>query len=134
MKLIDVREYEMMALRSESVAWEGDHYSQVMGKDKDGYVRGLGLGPTPKEVWELASLSKWKGVRLTTSNKETAGVKELCMRTTIVGSKRLSNFPRAISSLLNLILTAQHPHHGVVAQEIIEERDRQNESGRDPNF
>ncbi|GAB4855431.1 hypothetical protein Ancab_039765 [Ancistrocladus abbreviatus] len=75
-----IREYEMMASKSESVAWEGDPYSQVMGMDKDGYVRGLGLGPTPKEVWGLASLSKWNGIRLTISNKETAGVKELCKR------------------------------------------------------
>ncbi|GAB4840527.1 hypothetical protein Ancab_039641 [Ancistrocladus abbreviatus] len=75
-----LREYEMMVSRSESVAWEGDSYSQVMGKDNDGYVHRLGLCPTPKEVWGLASLSKWKGIRLTTSNKETTGVKELCNR------------------------------------------------------
>nr|XP_009798368.1 PREDICTED: uncharacterized protein LOC104244609 [Nicotiana sylvestris] len=30
-----------------SVAWEGYVYSQVFGNDKSGYVRGLGLGPTP---------------------------------------------------------------------------------------
>ncbi|KAL3323076.1 hypothetical protein AABB24_040267 [Solanum stoloniferum] len=30
----------------DSVAWEGDVYSQVLGKEKSGYVRGLGLGPT----------------------------------------------------------------------------------------
>ncbi|XP_020967536.1 uncharacterized protein LOC110266842 [Arachis ipaensis] len=29
------------------VAWEGDVYSQVLGSDRSGYVRGLGLGPTP---------------------------------------------------------------------------------------
>ncbi|XLU75427.1 hypothetical protein S245_034480 [Arachis hypogaea] len=29
------------------VAWEGDIYSQVLGSDTSGYVRGLGLGPTP---------------------------------------------------------------------------------------
>ncbi|XP_070010995.1 uncharacterized protein [Nicotiana sylvestris] len=33
------------------VAWEGDVYSQVFGNDKSGYVRGLGLGPTPSGLW-----------------------------------------------------------------------------------
>ncbi|OIT19098.1 hypothetical protein A4A49_59591, partial [Nicotiana attenuata] len=33
------------------VAWEGDVYSQVFGNDKSGYVRGLGLGPTPFGLW-----------------------------------------------------------------------------------
>ncbi|KAK6794386.1 hypothetical protein RDI58_007839 [Solanum bulbocastanum] len=35
----------------DSVAWEGDVYSQVLGKEKSGYVRGLGLGPTPSLFW-----------------------------------------------------------------------------------
>lgn len=34
-----------------SVAWEGDVYSQVLGEEKSGYVRGLGLGPTPSLLW-----------------------------------------------------------------------------------
>ncbi|XP_019224815.1 PREDICTED: uncharacterized protein LOC109206446 [Nicotiana attenuata] len=34
-----------------SVAWEGDVYSQVLGNDKSGYIRGLGLGPTPSVLW-----------------------------------------------------------------------------------
>ncbi|XP_070043602.1 uncharacterized protein [Nicotiana tomentosiformis] len=34
-----------------SVAWEGDVYSQVLGNDKSGYVRGLVLGPTPSVLW-----------------------------------------------------------------------------------
>ncbi|XP_060214215.1 uncharacterized protein LOC132641297 isoform X3 [Lycium barbarum] len=34
-----------------SVAWEGDVYSQVLGNEKSGYVRGLGLGPTPSLLW-----------------------------------------------------------------------------------
>nr|XP_016453063.1 PREDICTED: uncharacterized protein LOC107777534 [Nicotiana tabacum] len=34
-----------------SVAWEGDVYSQVLENDKSGYVRGLGLGPTPSMLW-----------------------------------------------------------------------------------
>ncbi|XLT43193.1 hypothetical protein HN873_035797, partial [Arachis hypogaea] len=33
------------------VAWEGDIYSQVLGSDRSGYVRGLGLGPTPSLLW-----------------------------------------------------------------------------------
>ncbi|OIT19658.1 hypothetical protein A4A49_55855, partial [Nicotiana attenuata] len=34
-----------------SVAWEGDVYSQVLGNEKSGYVRGLGLSPTPSILW-----------------------------------------------------------------------------------
>ncbi|KAL3368895.1 hypothetical protein AABB24_009610 [Solanum stoloniferum] len=34
-----------------NVAWEGDVYSQVLGNEKSGYVRGLGLGPTPSVLW-----------------------------------------------------------------------------------
>ncbi|XP_060211995.1 uncharacterized protein LOC132639573 [Lycium barbarum] len=34
-----------------SVAWEGDVYCQVLGNEKTGYVRGLGLGPTPSVLW-----------------------------------------------------------------------------------
>ncbi|XP_016479915.1 uncharacterized protein LOC107801137 isoform X3 [Nicotiana tabacum] len=34
-----------------SVAWKGDVYSQVFENDKYGYVRGLGLGPTPSVLW-----------------------------------------------------------------------------------
>ncbi|XP_019255037.1 PREDICTED: uncharacterized protein LOC109233611 [Nicotiana attenuata] len=34
-----------------AVAWEGDVYSQVFRNDKSGYVRGLGLGPTPSILW-----------------------------------------------------------------------------------
>ncbi|MCD9560466.1 hypothetical protein HAX54_019148 [Datura stramonium] len=34
-----------------SVAWKGDLYSQVLGNEKTGYVRGLGLGPTPSTLW-----------------------------------------------------------------------------------
>lgn len=30
-----------------NVAWEGDVYSQILRNEKSGYVRGLGLGPTP---------------------------------------------------------------------------------------
>ncbi|XP_075102781.1 uncharacterized protein LOC107799890 [Nicotiana tabacum] len=33
------------------VAWEGDVYSQVLGTEKSGYVRGLGLDPTPSLLW-----------------------------------------------------------------------------------
>ncbi|KAH0641993.1 hypothetical protein KY290_033597 [Solanum tuberosum] len=34
-----------------NVAWEGDVYSQVLGNEKIGYVRGLGLGPTSSVQW-----------------------------------------------------------------------------------
>ncbi|XP_075098098.1 uncharacterized protein LOC107803913 isoform X4 [Nicotiana tabacum] len=34
-----------------SVAWKGDVYSQVFENDKSGYVRCLGLGPTPSVLW-----------------------------------------------------------------------------------
>ncbi|TMW84623.1 hypothetical protein EJD97_024793 [Solanum chilense] len=34
-----------------NVAWEGDVYSQVLGNEKSGYVRGSGLGPTPSLLW-----------------------------------------------------------------------------------
>ncbi|KAH0672872.1 hypothetical protein KY290_025113 [Solanum tuberosum] len=33
------------------VAWKGDVYSQVLGNERSGYVRGLGLGPTPSALW-----------------------------------------------------------------------------------
>ncbi|KAH0641945.1 hypothetical protein KY290_033554 [Solanum tuberosum] len=33
------------------VAWKGDVYSQVLGNERSGYVRGLGLGPTPSILW-----------------------------------------------------------------------------------
>ncbi|RYQ95486.1 hypothetical protein Ahy_B08g090800 [Arachis hypogaea] len=33
------------------VAWEGDVYSQVLGSDRSGYVRSLGLGPTSSLLW-----------------------------------------------------------------------------------
>ncbi|GAB4825613.1 hypothetical protein Ancab_008487 [Ancistrocladus abbreviatus] len=36
-----------------SVAWEGVAFSQVMGKEKHGCIRGLGLGPTSTEILGL---------------------------------------------------------------------------------
>ncbi|KAH0655430.1 hypothetical protein KY285_030312 [Solanum tuberosum] len=33
------------------VAWKGDVYSQVLGNERSGYVRSLGLGPTPSALW-----------------------------------------------------------------------------------
>ncbi|KAL3328104.1 hypothetical protein AABB24_035648 [Solanum stoloniferum] len=33
------------------VDWKGDVYSQVLGNERSGYVRGLGLGPTPSVLW-----------------------------------------------------------------------------------
>ncbi|XP_057446348.1 uncharacterized protein LOC130738390 isoform X2 [Lotus japonicus] len=40
-----------------SVAWKGDVYTQVFGLERSGYVRGLGLGPTPSTLWGTKSLS-----------------------------------------------------------------------------
>ncbi|GAB4832205.1 hypothetical protein Ancab_006238 [Ancistrocladus abbreviatus] len=45
-----------------SVAWEGDAFSQVMGKEKQGRVRGLGLGPTPTEI--LGMPTTWHAVEV----------------------------------------------------------------------
>ncbi|KAK6791561.1 hypothetical protein RDI58_010642 [Solanum bulbocastanum] len=33
------------------IACKGDVYSQVLGNERSGYVRGLGLGPTPSILW-----------------------------------------------------------------------------------
>ncbi|XP_049406184.1 uncharacterized protein LOC125869791 [Solanum stenotomum] len=33
------------------VAWKGDVYSHVLGNERSGYVRDLGLGPTPSVLW-----------------------------------------------------------------------------------
>ncbi|XP_057417491.1 uncharacterized protein LOC130711771 isoform X2 [Lotus japonicus] len=41
-----------------SVAWEGDVYTQVFGPERSGYIRGLGLGPTPSQLWGSKSLSR----------------------------------------------------------------------------
>ncbi|KAH0713631.1 hypothetical protein KY289_009590 [Solanum tuberosum] len=38
-----------------NISWEGDVYSQVLGNEKGGYVRGLGLGTTPSVLWEYSS-------------------------------------------------------------------------------
>ncbi|XP_055836098.1 uncharacterized protein LOC129904565 [Solanum dulcamara] len=38
-----------------SVAWEGDVCSQVLGNEKSGYVRALGLGPMPSLLWGCKS-------------------------------------------------------------------------------
>ncbi|KAG5631600.1 hypothetical protein H5410_003317, partial [Solanum commersonii] len=35
----------------QNVSWEGDMYSKVLGNEKRGYVRGLGLGPIPSVLW-----------------------------------------------------------------------------------
>ncbi|XP_020088912.1 uncharacterized protein LOC109710609 [Ananas comosus] len=37
------------------VAWEGDIFSQVIGPERHGQVRGLGLGPTPTSLWAPSS-------------------------------------------------------------------------------
>src|SRR5688572_26780297 len=51
-----------------NVAWEGEVYSQVLGNEKSGYVRGLGLGPTPSLV--LGSRSSVGNIVLEDSSNE----------------------------------------------------------------
>lgn len=34
------------------VAWKGDAFSEIIGKDKQGYIRGIGLGPSPREIFK----------------------------------------------------------------------------------
>ncbi|MQL98435.1 hypothetical protein Taro_031144 [Colocasia esculenta] len=43
---------------SSSVASVGDIYEQVMGRDRTGRVRGIGTGPTPKNLWGSRSEQK----------------------------------------------------------------------------
>ncbi|KAH0689079.1 hypothetical protein KY289_016437 [Solanum tuberosum] len=33
------------------VSWKGNVYSHVLGNERSGYVRGLGLGSTPSVLW-----------------------------------------------------------------------------------
>ncbi|OAY76594.1 hypothetical protein ACMD2_25232, partial [Ananas comosus] len=48
------------------VAWEGDAYSDVIGKDKYGYMRGVGLGPSPSELLKPMIASRFDGIQITT--------------------------------------------------------------------
>nr|CAD1835504.1 unnamed protein product [Ananas comosus var. bracteatus] len=52
------------------VAWEGDIYSQVIGEERHGQVRGLGLGPTPTSLWSPGSVYQ-------SSSKDFEKIKEL---------------------------------------------------------
>ncbi|OAY68440.1 hypothetical protein ACMD2_17743, partial [Ananas comosus] len=47
------------------VAWQGDPYSEIIGKDKRGYMRGVGLGPTPKDIFNSSCLRRFEGLRMT---------------------------------------------------------------------
>nr|CAD1820571.1 unnamed protein product [Ananas comosus var. bracteatus] len=47
------------------VAWQGDPYSEIIGKDKRGYVRGVGLGPTPKDIFNSSCLRRFEDLRMT---------------------------------------------------------------------
>ncbi|TKY55804.1 transposase, Ptta/En/Spm, plant [Spatholobus suberectus] len=38
-----------------SVAWERDVYSQIWGGERGGYIYGLGLSPTPSQLWGIKS-------------------------------------------------------------------------------
>ncbi|XP_020080552.1 uncharacterized protein LOC109704196 isoform X2 [Ananas comosus] len=48
------------------VAWEGDAYSDVIGKDKYGYMRGVGLAPSPSELLKPMISSRFDGIQITT--------------------------------------------------------------------
>ncbi|MQL93901.1 hypothetical protein Taro_026552 [Colocasia esculenta] len=43
---------------SSSIARVGDTYEQVLGRDKTGRIRGIGMGPTPKSLWGSRSEQK----------------------------------------------------------------------------
>ncbi|XP_020109942.1 uncharacterized protein LOC109725244 [Ananas comosus] len=49
------------------IAWEGDRYSQILGKEKRGYVRGLGLGPSANEIFK----ARFEGLKMTTFDEIT---------------------------------------------------------------
>nr|CAD1830144.1 unnamed protein product [Ananas comosus var. bracteatus] len=48
------------------VAWEGDAYSDVIGKDKYGYMHSVGLGPSPTELLKPIISSRFDGIQITT--------------------------------------------------------------------
>ncbi|OAY62811.1 hypothetical protein ACMD2_09523 [Ananas comosus] len=49
------------------IAWEGDPYSQILGKEKRGYVRGIGLGPSTSEIFK----ARFEGLKMTTFDEIT---------------------------------------------------------------
>jgi len=60
---------EMASNLDGRVVWEGDALSQVMGKDKNGCVRGLGLLPDPKSV--LDPTRRFEGMDITILDEKT---------------------------------------------------------------
>lgn len=82
------------------VAWEGDPYSQVLGKEKHGYVRGVGLGPSASEIFK----ARFEGLRMTTFDettveKEMRQMKEHAERL----EKQLHEQNNAIMELKNMV-------------------------------
>ncbi|KAJ4748344.1 Plant transposase (Ptta/En/Spm family) [Rhynchospora pubera] len=51
-----------------TVSWEGNALSQVLGKDPNGRVRGVGLLPTPKNV--IGTSGKFRGLETTTMDEK----------------------------------------------------------------
>lgn len=49
------------------IAWEGDPYSQILGKEKHGYVRGIGLGPSTSEIFK----ARFESLKMTTFDEIT---------------------------------------------------------------
>nr|CAD1829984.1 unnamed protein product [Ananas comosus var. bracteatus] len=70
------------------VAWEGDIYSQVIGEERHGQVRGLGLGPTPTSLWSPGSLYQ-------SSSKDFEKIKETDGATSCEGDE---NYERKLST------------------------------------
>ncbi|MQM20223.1 hypothetical protein Taro_053239, partial [Colocasia esculenta] len=50
-KIQALKQSQSSASSSQTVASKYDIYSQVLGEDKPGRVRGLGTGPTPATLW-----------------------------------------------------------------------------------
>ncbi|KAJ1699861.1 hypothetical protein LUZ63_008373 [Rhynchospora breviuscula] len=51
-----------------TISWEGNALSQVLGKDPNGRVRGLGLLPTPKNV--IGTSGQFRGLETTTMDEK----------------------------------------------------------------
>ncbi|KAF5745498.1 hypothetical protein HS088_TW07G01085 [Tripterygium wilfordii] len=55
----------------ESVAWEGDVYSQVMGPERNGRMRGVGLGPTVTSLWRSSAFEQGETSNCNAATDET---------------------------------------------------------------
>ncbi|MQM10240.1 hypothetical protein Taro_043130 [Colocasia esculenta] len=56
-KIRDIKLTQQSSISS-SIASMGDAYEQVMGRDRNGRVCGIGMGPTPKSLWGSRSEQK----------------------------------------------------------------------------